>query len=133
MTVNAFLTMPETAEPAMEFYTTAFSDTKIEDIARFPEGMPYTPDHMVGKVLNGSLSLQGDTIYFMDMDKEQAPEMGWAVSLYVDLKSETEFDKAFEVLSAEGNVMMGPEPVGDLRKVAWVVDKFGVTWQLIWA
>lgn len=40
------------------------------------------------------------------------------VSLYVDLKTEAEFDKAFEVLSAEGNVMMGPETVCDLRKVA---------------
>jgi len=29
-------------------------------------------------------------------------------------------------------VMMGPEPIGALRKVAWVTDKFEVTWQPVW-
>lgn len=26
--------------------------------------------------------------------------------------------------------MMEPEPVLDMRKVAWVTDKFGVTWHV---
>jgi predicted 3-demethylubiquinone-9 3-methyltransferase (glyoxalase superfamily) len=133
MTLHAFLTMPETAEPAMNFYTEVFTDTKINRIERIPAGMPYTPEHMTGKVLNGELSLQGEIIYFMDMDTEQAPELSWGVSLYVDFETETEFDQAFDALSENGNVMMGPEPVANFRKVAWVVDKFGVTWQLVWA
>ncbi len=29
--------------------------------------------------------------------------------------------------------MMGPESVGEIRKCAWVIDKFGVTWQPVWA
>jgi len=28
---------------------------------------------------------------------------------------------------------MGPEPIMNLRKVAWVTDRFNITWQLVWA
>jgi predicted 3-demethylubiquinone-9 3-methyltransferase (glyoxalase superfamily) len=133
MKMNIFLTLAETSEQAMEFYTTVFPQTKIEKIDRYPKGMPYTPDSMVGKVLHGVLNLQGNEIYFMDMDKQQAPATSWASSLYLDLTSEAEFDDIFKKLADKGNVMMGPEAVGDLRKVAWVVDRFGITWQLIWA
>ena len=42
------------------------------------------------------------------------------------------FDFLFNELSAEGTVIMGPEPVMQLRLVSWLTDKFGVTWQLVW-
>ncbi|MBC8922950.1 VOC family protein, partial [Escherichia coli] len=44
--------------------------------------------------------------------------------------TEDEFDTLFEKLAKEGTVMMGPEAVEALRKVAWVTDKYGITWQL---
>lgn len=28
--------------------------------------------------------------------------------------------------------MMGPEPVMDMRKCAWITDKYEVTWQVVW-
>ena len=59
-------------------------------------------------------------------------DFSWAISLQVDCLDEPEFDTLFTRLAEGGTVMMGPEPVLAFRKVAWVTDRFGVTWQLVW-
>jgi len=83
-------------------------------------------------VLNGTFELLGQRYMAMDMAPGNAPDFAWSTSLLVMCEDEAEFDALFKGLSAGGNVMMGPEQVMDLRKVAWVTDKFGVTWQLVW-
>ncbi|MGL4694673.1 VOC family protein [Enterococcus larvae] len=127
-----FLTFPEKAEEAMKFYEASFPNAKITRLVRYDENVPNVSPELIGKVLNGSLDLQGQEILFMDMDTANAPAFSWAMSIYVNCEDESEFDAVFGSLSTEGTVMMGPEPVMNLRKVAWVTDKYGVTWQLIW-
>lgn len=68
----------------------------------------------------------------MDMEKQYAPELNWGVSIFVRCQDEAEFDRLFEAFSEGGSVIMGPEAVNHLRKVSWVTDSFGITWQLIW-
>jgi predicted 3-demethylubiquinone-9 3-methyltransferase (glyoxalase superfamily) len=46
--------------------------------------------------------------------------------------SEEEFDHLFGNFADRGFVVMGPEPIMNLRKVAWVTDRFKITWQLVW-
>ncbi|WP_212647232.1 VOC family protein [Candidatus Enterococcus clewellii] len=127
-----FLTFPATAEEAMTFYEESFPNAKITHLVRYDEQVPNTSSEMIGKVLNGGLSFQGQELFFMDMDPEAAPAFSWATSLYIKCVDESEFDVIFNHLSKEGTVMMGPEPILDLRKVSWVTDKYGVTWQLVW-
>jgi len=56
-----------------------------------------------------------------------------ATSLQTDCQDESEFDTLFARLAQDAKaVMIGPEPVLAFRKVAWVTDRFGVTWQLVW-
>ncbi len=83
--------------------------------------------------LNGTFELRGQQFMVMDMEQQYCPQFSWAVSLLIDCDNEGQFDRYFGKLSDGGSVMMGPEPVMNLRKVAWVTDKFGVTWQLVWA
>jgi len=129
ITLAPFLTFNGNAEDAMTRYKSVFPDaewislTRIEDSAIGP----------VGKVLNGQMTIKGQMIMFMDMAPEQAVPFSWAMSLYVNCADEAEFDSIFDGLSKDGSVMMGPEPVMNLRKVAWVTDPYGVTWQLVWA
>lgn len=130
--ITPFLTFPAKAEEAMAFYEASFPNTKITRLVRYDENIPNTPPEMIGKVLNGSLDLNGQELLFMDMDTANAPAFSWATSLYVACEEEADFDTIFSSLSKEGTVMMGPEPVLNLRKVAWVTDKYGVTWQLVW-
>jgi predicted 3-demethylubiquinone-9 3-methyltransferase (glyoxalase superfamily) len=41
------------------------------------------------------------------------------------------FDHAFDNLTKDGKVLMGPEPYDNFRKVTWLTDKYGITWQLV--
>ncbi|MBP2097961.1 VOC family protein [Enterococcus rivorum] len=133
MKMTTFLTLPATSEKAMKFYETSFPKAQIKRITRYTENVPNASKEMIGKVLNGELEIQGQTIYFMDMMPEQAPQLSWAISIYTECATENELDTIFANLAKEGTVMMGPEPIMNLRKVAWVTDKFNVTWQLVWA
>jgi len=129
-----FLTFSGQAEEAMNLYKKVFDDSEqvsltLIDAAMGSESLGMVP----GKVLNGQLKIKGQTVMFMDLAPEYTTPFSWATSLYIDCDSEAEFDALFSGLSDGGSVMMGPEPVMDLRKVAWVTDRFGVTWQLVWA
>lgn len=125
--ITTFLTFPGTAEEAINFYVSVFPDSEILELSRYELGMP-GPE---GKVINGYFKLKGQEFMAMDMSESDAPEFTWAISLFVNCKEESEFDDLFNRLSADGTVLMGPEAVMHLRKVAWVTDRFGVTWQLI--
>jgi predicted 3-demethylubiquinone-9 3-methyltransferase (glyoxalase superfamily) len=121
-----FLSFSGNAEEAMNFYAAVLPGAKIESLTRFEK--EHRGDE--GKVLTGVLSFMGQQIMFLDIEAAaHAPAFSWATSLYLDCESEAEFDATFAALSKDGTVMMGPEPVLHFRKVAWITDKFGVTWQ----
>jgi len=121
-----FLTFHGNAEEAMKYYAETLPNAKIESIVYFGDG----DRGDVGKVMNGKLSFMGQTIMFMDMNAEyECPSFSWVTSFYSNCKDESEFDSIFDGLAKDGVVMMKEEPFMQFRKVAWVTDKFGVTWQ----
>lgn len=131
--VSPFLTFNGQASHALDFYASIFPDTKKLELVRFGENHPFAKEDEQAKILFGSLSISGQEIMVMDMDKSHpVPEFSWSTSLYFDCKDEEEFDRVFDKIKQSGTVMMGPEAVGNIRKCAWVTDKFGVTWQLVW-
>ena len=127
--ITPFLAFPGHAEEAMNYYVSVFPDSRVVELTRFGKDAP-GPE---GQVLNGTFELMGQPFMVMDMDPSQVPAFSWATSLLVTCADEAEFDTLFGELSAGGAVMMGPEQVLHLRKVAWVTDRYGVTWQLVWA
>ncbi|MGN4125639.1 VOC family protein [Lysinibacillus sphaericus] len=125
-----FLSFTGNAEDAMNFYVSVVPGAKITSLVRYEKGQPHGDE---GKVLNATLSLMGQQIMFMDMSSAHpAPDFSWATSFLIHCQSEAEFDAVFSGLSKGGFVMMGPEAVMQFRKVAWVTDQFGVTWQPVW-
>ena len=114
------------AEEAMNFYAKALPDGKIESIVYFEKGG--LGDE--GKVMTGVLSAMGQQIMFMDMNAEyDCPVFNWATSLFLEFKDEAEYDAVFNIFAHEGIVMMKEEPFMQFRKVAWVTDRYGITWQ----
>ena len=126
--ISPFLTFCGNAEEAMDFYVSVFPNSKIISLTHVSD----EDRGEGGKVLNGTFELMGQQFMAMDMETQYCPEFTWAISLFIDCADEFEFDLLFTKLAESGLVMMGPEPILNLRKVAWVTDKFGVTWQLVW-
>lgn len=126
--VSTFFTFPGTAEEAIHFYVSLFEDAEIQSMDYFKEGQPGE----VGKVMHGKFSIKGHSFMAMDMEKKYITDFSWATSIFVYCDDEAEFDRLFSAFSKGGTVMMGPESVNHLRKVAWVTDSYGVTWQLVW-
>lgn len=127
--ITPFITLPGQVDEALELYAKSFPDSEIVEISRFDD--PEFGEQ--GKVMNAQLRIKDTFLMFMDMPKEQSPVPSWNICLYVACDTEEDFDLAFNNLSAIGQVMMGPQPIFELRKVAWLTDKFGITWQLVWA
>lgn len=123
-----FLTFGGQAEAAVNFYLSVFPESRVLALTHVTEGDP----GIIGEVLNCTFELMGLRLMAMDMDGEQRPSFSWASSLLVECSDEALFDLLFARLSTGGQVLMGPESVLQLRKVAWVIDRFGVTWQLVW-
>jgi len=124
-----FLTFSGNAEKAMNYYCQVFG-AKIESIIYFEDSELGD----VGKVMNGVMDFDGTKLLFMDMAVQYpVPAHSWASSLLLSYTDEASFDAAFSAISSDGNVMMGPEAVGNIRKCCWVTDKYDVTWQLMWA
>jgi len=124
--LTTFLTFHGNAEEAMNFYSDILPSAEIESIIRFEKG--HRGDE--GKIMTGILSFFGQQIMFMDMNAAYGcPPLNWATSFYISCANETEFNAIFNGLAQDGTVMMKEEPFMQFRKVAWVTDKFGVTWQ----
>lgn len=131
--IAPFLSFTGKAEEAMKFYAEILPDASITKLVRYGSDSPHMAEDEADFVMHGALSFMGQEIMFLDMSKKYpAPEFSWSNSLYVDCRDEAEFDIIFNGLSQGGSVMMGPESVGHIRKCAWVIDKFGVTWQPVW-
>ena len=123
-----FLSFGGEAEEAVNYYISVFPDAKIISLTHITDSANGEP----GKVLNILFEIMGQQFMAMDMGKQHAPEFSWGISIFINCDSEKEFDMIFKKLSENGIVMMGPEPVLEFKKVAWVTDKYNLTWQLVW-
>lgn len=126
--VYPFFTFKGIALEAMTYYVNNLPGGKQLSLTHFEEG----ERGEVGKVMNATFEIMGLQIMVMDMEEQYSPEFSWATTLLLNCQSEAEFDQIFTALSKGGQIMMGPEAIGDLRKVSWVTDKFNVTWQIVW-
>lgn len=124
--ITPFLTFHGNAEEAMKYYAATLPGAKIETLTYFEKGERGDE----GKVLVGIMSLFGQRVQFMDMQAQyDCPAFTWATSFLVNCADETEFNTTFDSLADGGTVMMKEDNFMHFRKVAWVTDKFGVTWQ----
>jgi len=107
------------AEEAMNYYVSTFRNSKITHIERYAgdQGIP-DEEKLKGKVLTGIFELDGQE--FMCLDGGPMFELTGGISIVAELDSQEELDEVWEKLIDGGQTM----------QCGWVIDKFGLTWQI---
>ncbi|HKG16915.1 MAG TPA: VOC family protein [Solirubrobacteraceae bacterium] len=102
------------AEEAAAFYTSVFRDSRIVEVAHFPEGAP----RPAGMVMTVEFELEGQR--FIAINGGPEFKFDEAVSLQISCDTQDEVDYYWERLSAGGEE--GP--------CGWLKDRYGLSWQV---
>ena len=103
------------AEAAARFYVSVFKNAKILETTYSPEGLP----NSAGSVLLVRFVLDGVT--FMALNGGPQYQLTPAVSFAVSCETQEEVDELWGKLT-EG---------GQESQCGWLVDRFGVSWQIV--
>lgn len=102
------------AEAAANFYAELFGG-KVNGIQRTPEGTPFP----AGEVMTASFSILGHE--FNALNGGPQFQHTSATSFMVPCDSQAEIDRLWAALSDGGTE----------QQCGWVVDRFGITWQIV--
>jgi predicted 3-demethylubiquinone-9 3-methyltransferase (glyoxalase superfamily) len=113
--ITPFLWFNDQAEEAVNFYTSIFKKSKIGSITRYGEVGP----GQKGMVMSATFQLAGQD--FMALNGGPEFTFSPALSFFVNCETQEEVDEFWEKLSAGGKK----------QKCGWLIDKFGVSWQVV--
>ena len=116
------------AEEAVKFYTALFKNSKIGNSQRYgKEGFEF---HQMpeGTLMTVEFELFGQK--FLALNGGPIFKFSEAVSFFIYCESETEILNFYNSLSNDGKVIMKLDKYDWSEKYAWVIDKFGISWQL---
>ncbi len=105
------------AEEAINYWTSIFPDSKINDLMCYEKGEE--PDK-AGTIKFGSFNLFGQMFAAMDSAHEHKFSFSESLSFIINCENQEEIDKYWEILSAD------PEA----EACGWLKDKFGFSWQV---
>lgn len=125
--IITFLTFQDNnAESAMNFYVELFDNSKILDIQRWGNNGPVEE----GKIMNATFDLNGSLFMCSDSPPIHDWDFTPAVSNFIECENEGELEALFSKLSENGEVTMPLNNYGFSEKFGWVIDQFGISWQL---
>ncbi|MBE0698293.1 MAG: VOC family protein, partial [Anaerolineaceae bacterium] len=113
--ITPFLWFDDQAEEAVAYYTSIFKNSKIGTIQRYGENEPGPQ----GKVMTINFFLDGQE--FTALNGGPVFTFTPAISFWVHCENQAEVDDLWEKLSAGG----------EKSQCGWLVDKYGVSWQIV--
>jgi predicted 3-demethylubiquinone-9 3-methyltransferase (glyoxalase superfamily) len=105
------------AEDAATFWTSIFSDSRVDRVNRAASDTPSGPK---GSVITVEFTLRGQP--FVGLNGGPDFQFTEAISFMIDCADQEEVDRYWEALTAGGGE---PGPCG------WLKDRFGVSWQVV--
>lgn len=117
--VTPFLWFNDNAEEAVNFYTSVFKNSKINQLVRYGNEGAKTTGQNEGSVMTASFELNGQK--FIALNGGPLYKFSEAISFVVNCEDQEEVDYFWNALS-EG---------GEESKCGWLKDKFGLSWQIV--
>lgn len=108
------------AEDAAKFYTSIFRNSKIGNVARYPNAGQEIHGKPAGSVMAVSFELNGQA--FMALNGGPIFKFNEAVSIIVYCDTQKEIDYYWEKLGAGGDP--------NAQQCGWLKDRFGLSWQV---
>jgi predicted 3-demethylubiquinone-9 3-methyltransferase (glyoxalase superfamily) len=109
------------AEDAARFYTGIFKNSKLGDIARYPEAGKDVTGKAPGSVMTVEFELDGEQ--FVALNGGPDFKFSEAISFQIDCTDQKEVDYYWDKLS------QGGDP--SAQQCGWLKDKFGLSWQVV--
>ena len=113
--IKPFLWFDKEAEEAAKFYCSIFKNSKMLEVARYPEGGPAP----AGSVMIVTFQLEG--LEFVGLNAGPLFKFTEAISFAVTTENQEETDYLWNKLTADG---------GQESDCGWLKDKFGLSWQI---
>jgi predicted 3-demethylubiquinone-9 3-methyltransferase (glyoxalase superfamily) len=108
-------------EDAARFYTELFPNSRITDVARYPEAGKDVHGRKPGSAMTVSFELAGQA--FTALNGGPHFKFNEAVSLQIMCDSQQELDHYWAALTTGGPV--------EAQQCGWVKDRYGLSWQVI--
>ena len=113
--IKPFLWFDKEAEDAAKFYCSIFKNSKILEVARYPEAGPAP----AGSVM--IVTFQLESLEFVGLNAGPLFKFTEAISFVVTTENQEETDYYWNRLTADG---------GKESDCGWLKDKFGLSWQI---
>jgi len=114
------------AQAALDLYFATFPDSRMVRVERYTQGGPGP----VGTIKVAVFTLCGREFMCSDSPVKHNFTFTPASSTFVDFDSLAELERTFGILSEGGKVLMPVANYGFSQRFGWLVDRFGVSWQL---
>jgi predicted 3-demethylubiquinone-9 3-methyltransferase (glyoxalase superfamily) len=116
------------AEDAAKFYTSLFKQSALGKISHFPKAGEDVSGQKAGSVMTVEFKIENLTV--LALNGGPLFKFTPAMSFFVWCESEAEVDRLWSKLSDGGEARMALGAYPWSEKYGWVMDKFGVNWQL---
>ena len=127
--ITTFLWFDDNAEEAVDFYTSVFGNSKVNNTTRYTEESAKASGRPIGSVMTVAFSLHGQP--FTAINGGPAFKFNPSVSFFIYCKTENEIEELWNKLSEDGKILMALDKYPFSEKYGWLEDKFGVSWQII--
>lgn len=133
MSIGAYLYFNNNCREAIAFYENAFQTEKAQ-VMTYGDipggGGADLPESMKNHVLHASMQIAGSTVRLSDASPDRPIKIGNNVSILANLETADMVVAVFDRLKAGGEVLMEVQETFFSKCYAYLIDKFGVSWQL---
>jgi predicted 3-demethylubiquinone-9 3-methyltransferase (glyoxalase superfamily) len=116
------------AEEAANFYVSLFNNAKIAYVSHYGKAGAEVSKRPEGSVLTVNFTIEGKK--FVALNGGPVFQFTPAISFFVGCDTIAEVDRLYNALREKGGILMPLDKYPFSERYAWVIDRYGLSWQL---